>query len=68
MPALSSISGRTPADNGGARHLAAIAFVDIAGYSILMSEDEVGTHRRWMALLANIVRPGAERTDRQVYR
>jgi len=61
MPALSSISGRTPADNGGARHLAAIAFVDIAGYSILMSEDEVGTLRRWMALLANIVRPGAER-------
>src|SRR5262249_55548373 len=41
--------------------LAAIAFADIVGYSILMSDDEVGTHQRWMVLLANILRPGAER-------
>jgi adenylate cyclase len=61
MPTASSISDETPADGGGARRLAAIAFADIAGYSILMSEDEAGTHRRWMALLANVVRPGAER-------
>src|SRR5215831_8658131 len=61
MPAASSISAGTPTDSGGPRRLAAIAFADIAGYSILMSEDETGTHQRWMALLANIVRPGAER-------
>jgi len=48
-------------DGVTARRLAAIAFADIVGYSILMSDDEVGTHQRWMVLLANIVRPGAER-------
>jgi class 3 adenylate cyclase len=26
-----------------------------------MSEDEAGTHRRWMALLTSVIRPGAER-------
>ena len=61
MPAASSTSGGTPTDHGGARRLVAIAFVDIVGYSILMSEDEAGTHRRWMAHLTNVIRPGAER-------
>ena len=63
MPALSLISdsGGPPAGNGAGRRLTAIAFADIVGYSILMSEDEAGTHRRWMALLANVVRPGAAR-------
>ena len=63
MPAASSISGSgaPSAENGGARRLVAIAFADIVGYSILMSEDEQGTHRRWMELLTNILRPGAER-------
>jgi adenylate cyclase len=63
MPAASSISeSRAPtADDGSARRLVAIAFADIVGYSILMSEDEAGTHRRWMAHLTNVIRPGAER-------
>ena len=43
----------------GERRLAAVAFVDIVGYTILMAEDETGTHRRWMALLAEIIRPSA---------
>jgi len=62
MPAASSMSGSgaSLADDGAARRLVAIAFVDIVGYSILMSEDEAGTHRRWMAHLANVIRPGAE--------
>jgi adenylate cyclase len=57
MLAASSPSGGSFADNGGSRRLAAIAFVDIAGYSILMAEDEARTHRRWMELLANVIRP-----------
>ena len=46
---MPSISGDSAANDGGGRRLTAIAFVDIVGYSILMSEDEAGTHRRWMA-------------------
>jgi adenylate cyclase len=61
MPAASSISGDAPTDNGGGRRLAAIAFADIVGYSILMAEDEARTHRRWMALLGDVIRPGAQR-------
>jgi adenylate cyclase len=60
MPA-SSLSDDSSADDGGARRLAAIAFVDIVGYSILMAEDEARTHRRWMALLGDVIRPGASR-------
>src|SRR6266436_2669207 len=61
MPVASSSSGDSSADDGGARRLAAIAFVDIVGYSILMAEDEARTHRRWMALLGDVIRPGAVR-------
>ena len=39
------------------RRLAAVAFIDIVGYSILMAEDGVRTHTRWMALLDKVVRP-----------
>lgn len=39
------------------RRLAAIAFVDIVGYSILMAEHEARTHARWMALLNTVLRP-----------
>jgi class 3 adenylate cyclase len=60
MPA-SSFSDDSSADDGGARRLAAIAFVDIVDYSILMAEDEARTHRRWMALLGHGIRPGASR-------
>ncbi len=39
------------------RRLAAIAFVDIVGYSILMAEQETRTHARWMTLLNTVLRP-----------
>jgi adenylate cyclase len=60
MPPVSSISGDAPTDDGG-RRLAAIAFTDIVGYSILMAQDEERTHRRWMALLADVIRPLAQK-------
>src|SRR6187402_465285 len=43
------------------RRLAAVAFVDIAGYSILMARDETRTHQRWMAILDGIIRPETAR-------
>lgn len=48
--------------NGGmssevGRRLAAIAFVDIVGYSILMAREETRTHQRWMAVLDEVIRP-----------
>jgi len=48
-----------PAGDGAApsRRLAAVAFIDIVGYSILMAEDSERTHSRWMALLDDAVRP-----------
>jgi adenylate cyclase len=51
--------GSTRAGDGAAPQprLAAVAFVDIVGYSILMAEDGARTHARWMALLDNVVRP-----------
>jgi adenylate cyclase len=41
------------------RRLAAIAFADIVGYSILMARDETRTHQRWMAILNNVLHPEA---------
>jgi adenylate cyclase len=63
MPAASSTSGSeaSPADDRRGRRLAAIAFMDIVGYSSLMAEDEARTHQAWMALLADVVRPGADK-------
>lgn len=43
------------------RRLAAIAFVDIVGYSILMASDETRTHHRWMAIVDDVIRPHTER-------
>jgi adenylate cyclase len=45
----------------GDRRVAAFAFVDIVGYSILMAKDEARTHARWMALLNDVIRPQTER-------
>jgi adenylate cyclase len=42
------------------RRLAAIAFVDIAAYTILMARDETRTHQRWMIILNDVIRPQAE--------
>jgi adenylate cyclase len=57
-----------PTENGaggsvleGTRRLVAIAFVDIVGYSVLMAEDETRTHRRWMRILGEIIRPASHR-------
>jgi adenylate cyclase len=44
-------------DRPAGRRLAAIAFVDIVGYSILMAQQEATTHARWMALLREIIHP-----------
>lgn len=41
------------------RRLAAVAFIDIIGYSILMGRDETRTHQRWMNILETIVQPQA---------
>jgi class 3 adenylate cyclase len=43
------------------RRLAAITFVDIAGYTVLMATDETRTHQRWMTILNEVIRPQAER-------
>src|SRR5262249_24896623 len=42
------------------RRLAAVAFVDIVGYTILMANDETRTHRRWMRILSEVISPQAE--------
>lgn len=52
-----TVSGRS----SGARRLAAVAFVDIVGYTILMARDEAATHALWMRLLDDIIRPFASR-------
>jgi adenylate cyclase len=40
-----------------ARRLAAIAFADIVGYSILVATDETRTIRRWVTILNEVIRP-----------
>lgn len=39
------------------RRLAAVAFLDIVGYTALMSSDENHTHLRWMKILNEVIRP-----------
>jgi adenylate cyclase len=56
MPSCPSNGHNSPLTE---RRLAAIAFVDIVGYSILMGRDETRTHQRWMAILDSIIRPRA---------
>ena len=43
------------------RRLAAVTFVDIVGYTILMASDEARTHQRWMMLLHEVILPQAEK-------
>jgi adenylate cyclase len=45
------------------RSLAAVAFIDVVGYSRLMERDEGGTHRHWMALRSEIVEPMVSLND-----
>ncbi len=56
VPARKERSERPRAGRDG-RRLAAIAFTDIVGYSILMASDERRTHARWMSILEEIIRP-----------
>ncbi|HEX5326745.1 MAG TPA: adenylate/guanylate cyclase domain-containing protein [Acetobacteraceae bacterium] len=52
--------GAASSENGtdlGSRRAAVVAFVDIVGSSILLAEDEAGTHARWMRLLREVIRP-----------
>ena len=60
-----SISPVRPSETGrdefANRRLAAVAFVDIVGYTILMANDETRTHRRWMRILSEVISPQAER-------
>jgi len=60
VPARKERSDRPRAGRDG-RRLAAIAFTDIVGYSILMASDERRTHARWMSILEEIIRPQAAR-------
>ena len=43
------------------RRLAAVAFVDVVGYTILMASDETRTHMDWMAVLEEVIRPELKR-------
>lgn len=51
----------TGSEGFGDRRLAAIAFVDIVGYTILMATDETRTHQRWMRILSEVISPQAEK-------
>jgi len=42
------------------RRLAAVAFADVVGYSILMSQDDAATHRQWTFVVSELIRPLAE--------
>jgi class 3 adenylate cyclase len=55
--------GRSETGSGSIadRRLAAVAFVDIVGYTILMASDETRTHRRWMTMLSEVISPQAEK-------
>ena len=44
------------------RRLAAVAFIDIAGYSRLMERDERGTYQHWMSLRSDIIEPLVSRS------
>jgi adenylate cyclase len=57
MPASGSSRGEPTRENRSGRRLAAIAFVDIVGYSILMARDEARTHQSWMSVLRDVIRP-----------
>src|SRR5260370_37174766 len=58
MPSCPSNGDKVPRVH---RCLAAMAFVAIVGYSILMARDETRSHQRWMAILDKVIRPEASR-------
>jgi adenylate cyclase len=55
--------GSDQVDRKALRRLAAVAFVDVVGYTTLMATDEAQTHLRWMRILSGLIHPKA--TDRR---
>lgn len=60
MSATSGLASGTASNGLFARRLAAIAFIDVVGYSALMSRDEDRTHARWQALRREVIEPRLE--------
>ncbi len=56
----SGLEGRRVAGAMG-RRLSAVSFLDIVSFSALMAENADRTHRRWMEVLQEIIRPGAQK-------
>ncbi len=59
MMASNFTTGHTDRDAPGTSRLAAVAFVDIVGYSILMANNSQRTLARWFAILNETIRPRA---------
>ena len=51
---------------GDGRHLAAIVFADLAGYSRLMAADEVETYARWSGFYDTVLKAEGERLGGQI--
>jgi len=45
---------------GPSRLRAAVAFIDVVGYTRMMERDEQGTHRRWMTIRSDVIEPGVQ--------
>ena len=60
VSATSSQASGAASDGLFARRLAAIAFIDVVGYSALMSRDEDRTHARWRTLRREVIEPRLE--------
>src|SRR5690348_1110117 len=61
MPEAPDTSSAAGGGAAAGRRLAAIAFVDIVGYTTMMAEDEAHTHAHWMKILGEIIRPTSHR-------
>lgn len=61
MQASASVSAA-----GDGRHLAAIVFADLAGYSRLMAADEVETYARWSGFYDTVLKAEGERLGGQI--
>jgi len=48
------------------RRFAAVVFIDIVGYTLLMGGDEAGTHRKWMSVRRRIIEPSVASHDGRV--
>src|SRR5688572_25868997 len=55
------ISHRKDGASAAERHLAALSFIDVVGYTRLMELDERTTHAKWIAMRADMIEPAARR-------